>query len=254
MDQGAVLVQRVVVDLLVVGGRRVPLAPPIGHQITRVAVQGLADHRGVVARVLEPDGQVVVLVQLQEALEPAVGWLVGAHAVVVHVLAGEEGGARGAAEREVDEAVFERSSAITADQRVDVVHHPHRLERLVVRHDHHHVGRLLVRGRLADGSRGCPGAGNGQRGGRAHRRDDQQRALAKADSLVPILENRCSFRPCRPFEEPPARRAQQWTADPTPPTASAAQVGVLKLTCCARWAGIGSSGRARPTSVARGHA
>ena len=54
-----------------------PLRPAGRHRrVVRVVVQVLADHGGVVARVLEPDGEVVVPVQGLEAVEASGGGLV----------------------------------------------------------------------------------------------------------------------------------------------------------------------------------
>ncbi len=151
--QDAVVVQGVVVDLLVVWRHHVPLRPARRLQrLVPVLVQVLADHRRVVTGALQPYGQVVARVERFEAVEAAGGPEVGPHPVVVRVLPGEEGGTRGAAERVVDETVGEGHPLI-ADQRVDVLHHPHRLERLVVGLDHQHVGRLRRGRRLAHGRR-----------------------------------------------------------------------------------------------------
>jgi hypothetical protein len=112
-DPVAVVVQRVVVDLLVVRGGHVPLRPAQRHEgLVHVAVQVLADQGGVVPGALEPDREGVASVQLLKAAEAAVRRIVAEDAVVVHVLTGEEGGAGGAAERVVDEAPLERHSVI----------------------------------------------------------------------------------------------------------------------------------------------
>ena len=171
LDQGAVLVERVAVDLLV--RARAPLRPALRHQrAEHVAVQVPADHCGVVTRVAQPDGEVVRSVPVHglEAAEAAVWRLVIEHTVVVHVLPGQEGGARGAAERVVDEALPKRHPP-APDQRLDVAHDPHRLERLVVGLDHHNV-RPRLRG-LAEGRRRCPRSGDRQCAGHGERDEDR---------------------------------------------------------------------------------
>ena len=170
-DECAVLDQRVVVGGLVVrGGGCVPLRPAGWDYggVVAVAVQILADHGGVVARVLKPDGQVVAFVPACSktgiaAIRPAIG----EDAVVVRVLAGEEGGPGGTAEREVDEAVAE-PRPLVADHRVDVAHDPHRFDRLIVGLDHEHVGPGLRR----EAARARRGVGQAET---EHGRDREQR-------------------------------------------------------------------------------
>ena len=175
LSERPVVVEGVVVDPLLIGSGRVPFRPAGRHRgIVLVVVQILADQRRVVAGVLQPDGEVVVTVEGLEALEAAVRARVAPHAVVVGVLAGEEGRARRAAERVVDEAVRERRPLV-ADQRVGAVHHLHRLERLVVGLDHHHVGPGLRGGRRAERRRAR--AGEGERRNNNSEERDQQRCL-----------------------------------------------------------------------------
>ena len=106
-----------------------------------VVVEVFADVGGVVAGLLEPDRQRVGVVEVRVA---AMRSAVGEHAVVVGVLAGEEGRARGAAERDVDEAVGERG-APRRQQRPGLRQGAHLLDRLVVGHDHQDVGAAVRR-------------------------------------------------------------------------------------------------------------
>ena len=139
VHERAVLVQRVVVVAVRRRVRRaVPLAPARRDLLGRsraVPVQVLADVDRLVAGALEPDGKRVRRVELVVA---AVRRRVAPDAVVVRVLAREEGRARRAAERVRDEAVVERD-ALVGEQRLHVRHDAHRLERLVVGHDHDDV-------------------------------------------------------------------------------------------------------------------
>ncbi len=130
-----------------------------------VLVQLLADVRGAVARLLEPDAERVGEVELRVA---ALGQVVVEHAVVVRVLAAQEGRPRRAAERIRGERVRERRPAI-AEQPVRERHRLHVPEPLVVGHDDHHV-RLLL-GRV--GSRG--GRRKRERGDREDRARDPDR-------------------------------------------------------------------------------
>jgi hypothetical protein len=128
VDEVAVLVQRVVEDALRGPvGARVPLRPAGRHERrprpgTAVAVQELADLDGGVARVLEPERERVVVVEVGEA--SALIGAVAAHIVVLGVLAREQRRPRRAADGPVDEAVGE-GDAVVADLGVDLVHDPH---------------------------------------------------------------------------------------------------------------------------------
>ena len=197
LDQGAVHVQRVVVDPVSLRGRA-PLRPAGRHgRVGPVLVQVLADHPGVIAGVAKPVGQVVVAAELLEAPKAAVRVPVAEHAVVVHVVAGQEGRARGAAEREVDEAVFERHPGVP-DQRVDVVHDAHRLERLVVGLDHHDVRPRLGRARLVDARRRRPGGRNRQRADHDRGRRDRYREAPGRRGQTPLHAPSLSPHPSRP--------------------------------------------------------
>ena len=130
----SVLVQRVVVEAV---GRRRPSrairssrAAPV-RVAGPVAVQVLADVRREVAGPLEPDRQRVRPVELGEF---ALRRSVAEHAVVVRVLAGQRGRARGAAEGEAYEAVLE-ARALRHQQAPTPVITRERLDRLVVRLD-----------------------------------------------------------------------------------------------------------------------
>ena len=119
----------VVVDHRRCGHR--PEAVPAGCRVERpVVVQPLADQGRVVAGLVEPDREDVLGVA-QGLIAAAVALLVVDHAVVVGVLAGDPGGARGAAEGEGDDAAGEAGAAVD-QQPVDLRHHPQRGERLVV--------------------------------------------------------------------------------------------------------------------------
>ena len=152
-----VLVERVAVEA--VRGRvdgAAPLVVPrwdLRRIPAPVAVQVLAEVGGVVAGLLEPDGQRVRVVELRVA---AARRGVAHDAVVVRVLAGEERRARGAAERVRDEALGEGRPAV-AQESPHVRHDPHRLDRLVVGHDHDDVRARLRRRRLR-------GVGSGRHG------------------------------------------------------------------------------------------
>ena len=103
-----VLVELVVVDLLFVRERCVPLVPAWRDQrrvAKPVAVEVLADLPRAVAGRLQPDRERVGRV---EELEPRAR----GHPMVVGVLTGEIGRARGTAEREVDEEVAESRALV----------------------------------------------------------------------------------------------------------------------------------------------
>ena len=156
LHERPVLVDRVAVELVRgVVDRAVPLRPA-GRDLVlvevAVSVQVLADVDRLVARALEPDGKGVLVVQRVVA---AVGRLVREHAVVVGVLAGEEGGAGRAAERERREAVVEGRS-LGDEQPLDVLHDADRLDGLVVGHDHDDV-RPLRRPGMCSRCADCPG-------------------------------------------------------------------------------------------------
>ncbi len=147
----AVLVERVAVEL--VGRRvdgRVPLAPArrhLGRVGDPVLVQELADMNGAVAGALEPDREPLALVEPPVA---AVRRGVAEHPVVVRILAREERCPRRAAERIRHERAVE-GRALGCERIAHAGHHPHRLERLVVGHQHDDVRAL--RGGGAGGSR-----------------------------------------------------------------------------------------------------
>ncbi len=150
--QLAVVVQRVAV--VVVGARvdaAVPIAPARGD-LERVGlavlVQVLADVDRPVAGPLQPDRNRLCPVELGVAAQRCV---VPDHAVVVRVLAAEEGRARRAAEREVDDRLLE-AGAVAGDQLAGLRHRRHRAEVLVVGHHDDHVRAL--RAVLRQG-RGC---------------------------------------------------------------------------------------------------
>ena len=108
-----VLVQRVAPEAVGRGvDRAVPLVPARRHvggrRVAPVAVQELADVERAIPGALEPEREVVARVELAVAAD---GRPVAEHAVVVGVLAGEEGGARRAAERERHEAAREGGAA-----------------------------------------------------------------------------------------------------------------------------------------------
>src|SRR5262249_58981123 len=91
----------------------VPLAPTRWdlRRIPRaVPVEVLAEVDGVIARVLEPDGERVRGIELVVA---ALRQRVPADAVVVRVLARQQARARGTAEREGVEVVVERAPLVT---------------------------------------------------------------------------------------------------------------------------------------------
>ena len=146
-----VLVDRVApVAVGLAPGGGVPLVPAgrhLGRVHVAVAVQELAEVGGPVAGRLQPERQPA------RGVEPVVAaerQRVREHAVVVGVLAREEGRARRAAARIADEAVRERH-ALGADQLTRPGHRPHRIGGLVVGHQNDHV-RLLRRG---DDGRSC---------------------------------------------------------------------------------------------------
>ena len=164
-DQRPVLVDRVTVEVV---GRGVDRAVPVvearrhlglGRDLA-VAVEELAHVHGPVARGLQPQREPVRLVEARVA---AGGQRIAEYAVVVRVLAGVERGARGTAERVVDEAPRERRSP-TSEQRHGLRHHRHRVERLVVGHQHDDV--RLGRGRGSE--REQDHGGEGERVARAH--------------------------------------------------------------------------------------
>ena len=165
----AVLVQRVVVELIRarVDGAE-PLVPArrnLRRPLPSVAVQVLADVHRVVPGQLQPGGQ-RVRVRGRELLVAALRQRVPHHGVVVAVLPGEEGGARGAAERERDVVVGERRP-LRAEHGVHVRHHAHRLDRLVVGH---HDDDVRSRRRRF---RGGAAARSGREGGEQRNADDR---------------------------------------------------------------------------------
>jgi hypothetical protein len=129
---------------VVEGGRMrqpVPVGPPRWYAVLRlVAVQVAPDVHGAVAGVLQPHGQGVRRVELDEAAE---GRIVVQHAVVVRVLPGEVRRAGRAAEREAVDRLVELR-AVGREQVVHVLHRGERGRGLVVGHDHDDV---LARGR-----------------------------------------------------------------------------------------------------------
>ena len=173
-----VLVQLIVEG--VVGGRLeqpVPVPPArrdLGGLAEAVAVQVLADIGRPVADLLQPDAERLLVVERVEAVGPAVG----DHACVVGVLAGKEGGPRGAAER-VGDVVALELHALGADQLARLGQRAHLLERLVVGHHDDDVRlrrRRLRVGPVVGSHRAC-GEGRTPRprrrrgtGGRARRR------------------------------------------------------------------------------------
>ena len=180
--EGPVLVERVAVEAV---GRRVDGAAPLvvaGRDLGRVrapvAVQVLAEVGRVVAGLLEPDGERVRVVELRVA---AARRRVPHDAVVVGVLAGEEGRAGRAAERVRDEAVGERRAAV-AQEALHVRHDAERLERLVVGHEHDDVRARLHRGRLR-AVRACRDRRSRKEDGAG--REDGQYPLSHGRSLHP---------------------------------------------------------------------
>ena len=150
---GAVLVDGPVE--VVVGGevdQAVPVVPAGRHQLRvapAVLVQVLADERGLIAGVLEPDRQRVVLAL--EAVEAATGGEeVPLHPVVVRVLAGQERGPGGAADRVGGEGVGEGGAGPL--QAPEVGHQLGVAKGLVVGHDDEHVRAPVLHGA---GRRGC---------------------------------------------------------------------------------------------------
>ncbi len=153
--EDAVLVQR---EVGIGGGRldeRVELAapeavvvgPPARRDVGLVglgaeSVRHLADVDRPVARLLQPDRQVVLVV------EDAVATLrrgVAHHVVVVRVLTGLDGDARGTAERHRDVGVQEVRS-LRPDQRLRLRHRDQVAHRLIVGGEHDHV--RLAAGRV----------------------------------------------------------------------------------------------------------
>ncbi len=151
-DQPAVLVQRVV-EIGEPAADAVPLVPAGLRRVDLrlVAVQQLAQKGGAVAGGVQP-GRDRRPVQLQrlELGEPARRQVVALDAVIVRVLAAQDGGARGAAERVGHEVVGEHD-ALVGDQRLGPLHDPVGGEILVVGQDHDDAGARGGRG--ADGGR-----------------------------------------------------------------------------------------------------
>ena len=164
VDGPPVLVERVVVEAVRRRvDRAVPQAPArrdLGRVARAVAVQVLAEMDRLVAATLQPDRERVRAVELVVA---PVRRCVAPDAVVVRVLPGEVGRPGRAAERIRDEAVVERD-ALVGEQRLHVGHDAHRLDRLVVGHDHDDVradrrrGLSLAR-RAAEGRHGDDSCG-----------------------------------------------------------------------------------------------
>ena len=120
----------------------VPLVPSGRHAVPLrdVAVQVLADHRGVIAGVLQPGGHGRFLEpELAELLEPAPRLLVADDVRVVRVLPAQDRGARRAAERIGDEEVGEGRAALL-EQRLGLRHELVHRDVLVVGQDQHDAG------------------------------------------------------------------------------------------------------------------
>ena len=148
----------VVVDLVVEVGVRGQLAVdaeplvPSGRDVVGIAaggisVQVLADHGRAVALGLEPGGERrALLARIVERLEAPVRRSVEEHAVVVAIHAGEDRGARGAADRDADVGGRERDPAI-ADEALDPGHEREGPRVEVIGDDEDDVGGALRRGR-----------------------------------------------------------------------------------------------------------
>jgi hypothetical protein len=93
----------------------VPLVPTGRHAVPLgdVAIQVLADHRGVITGALQPGGDRRFLEpELAELLKPAPRLLVADDVRVVRVLPAQNRGPRGAAERIGDEEIVEGRAAL----------------------------------------------------------------------------------------------------------------------------------------------
>ena len=193
VDDVAVLIEVVVVDVEGRGVRGVPLGPARWH-IARatgirpaVAAQVLADVPGVIAAVLEPHRQRVRGVQAGERATEQ-------DAMVVGVLARQKRGPGGAAERVVDEVVRERR-ALVANQLLDARQDSHVSDGLVVGHHDEDVRWCLPGGanfaRVGDAQRAeqagehKDGAGSLHTDRDRNSRDPPGRALKSARTFVP---------------------------------------------------------------------
>ena len=112
-------------------------------------VQPLAGEGGVIARGIEPGGEVALGV-LERLVGAAAASGVALGPVVVGVLAGEEGRPRRAAERVGGERVLERHARRRRADRWTRRQRPHRLRALVV--GHHDDEALPLAGQLGNGS------------------------------------------------------------------------------------------------------
>ena len=179
----------VLVDLVAphpVGGvidEAVPLRPAGGlvrRPLDPIAVQVLAHVRGHVSGPLEPDRQ--VLVGLQAQVAAATLRVEAEDAVVVGVLAGEEGRTRGAAERVGNVRAVERHPA-RAQQAAGAAHDRHVSHGLIVGHHEHHVGRRRA-GRIAGLPRLLGRGRSGPGAGRQQDRRDQEPAQPTSTALA----------------------------------------------------------------------
>ena len=157
--------------------------PPGGAQ----PVQPLAGERGVVAVRLQPGGEVAIRVE-QAAVAAAAAGVVALRAVVVRVLAGEQGRARGTAERKAREGVGELGPAI-ADQAPGPRQRPHHSGPLVVGHHDDDVRPRLL----------CAGVGGAARGERAKA---GQRECAGCHDQAASLSGPCHGRPEASHSDP----------------------------------------------------
>ena len=167
---------------LAVQRERPPAGRDVGGVRCAVPVRHLADVDRAVVRAAQPDGQRLAVPQ---HLVAAVGRRVAEHAVVVGVLAGQQGRARGAAEGIGGVGVGE-GGAGRADQCLGLRQRDHVAHGLVVGRDHDHVRRPAVGGL---GALAAPGgreqAGGGQGG-------DQRRARSAWGSAHEALHRQKS--------------------------------------------------------------
>ncbi len=153
---------RLVVHRLVVGDEHIPARRLVGRGIFPwEADEVFADEAGVVAGVVEPDGQRGQVVEIFAAA-------VGGDAVVVAILPGQECGARRAAFGVVGEGVGEVDPP-AADVGQQVAHDGQAVHVLVVGHDDDEVERAVD-----FGGAGAPAHGDGQHQRAKRGRDGQQ--------------------------------------------------------------------------------
>ena len=152
---------------------------PAGRHAASIGVQVLPEEAGVVPARLEPGCDRRVLVAaLLEFERAAVRRVVVVDLGRVGVVAGEDAGAAGAAQRVRDERVGKRH-AVLDQERLHVRHRPQRVPALVVGQDHDHV---RARGRRdlepwrggPPASRLEPGHGQGDHDQDQHRRHAPQ--------------------------------------------------------------------------------